>query len=335
MSGPFQVLQPVWSAQAGATNLVQFQAVALNSSGQAVSPTANGSIVGVMQNNPTSVGQACDIQSYGITKGVFGGSVTVGNAVKIDSSGRFVTASAGDLAAGYAVGVCIINGGGIGQIGSVLLMTMGEGQVAISGSDTVTSGALSINTLTSLTSTTGAQAYTLANGNYVGQRKIIREITAARSPAGTLTIATTFNSEPTVHVFTCIGQEIELEWTASGWHMLRKIRVSAGSGLAVVVGTTVLTGYDLEAVYNLSVTGTVSSTGTKAIPAPTLSGEVCIVRTGTAASTPNGTQNIAGFTKAEVAATALSGINATTCTAQFIGMPDGWHNVNVTTATYS
>jgi hypothetical protein len=123
---------------------------------------------------------------------------------------------------------------------------------------------------------------------------------------------------------------------ATGWRHIRKVRaVSNSTGLPVVVGTTVLTGYDMELVYNLSVTGTVSSTGNKSIPAPVLPGEVCFVRTGTAASTPNGTQNIAGWTKAEVAATALSGINATTCTGQFVGGQDGWHNVNVTTATYS
>lgn len=337
MSGPWSTTQPTFPAQAGQTGLVQFQAVALNSSGQAVSPSSNGSIVGVLQNNPTAVGQACDIQGAFITKAVFGGSVTVGNPVKINASGQFVTASAADLAAGFAVGYCIVNGGGVGQIGSVLLSTMGAGQAAITGSDTLTaSGASNLNTLRTLTNTTGTFAYTLANGLYVGQRKTFAEI--GGSGTGTLTLATAYGSNSTVWVFHAVGQEIEFEWrvdsSSTGWAPVRKIRAGA---LTVVVGTTVLTGYRLTETYNLSVTGTVTSSGAQNIPTPDLTGEYIRILTTTAASIPNGTIGIAGFTKALVAASNLAGINATTCTASFLanGPLGSWDNEQLTTATYS
>jgi hypothetical protein len=332
MGAPFQILDPVISLQASADlSASQFCALTMNSSQQVLLPSANATILGVLQNNPNAQGKAAEIQIRGVTKAKMGGTVTTGDTVKVDSSGRFVTASGSDITSGFAVGMCIL-GAAVNQIGSVTLDLAGSGQTSVSGTETVTSGALSLNTIDSQTSTTGTVAYTLANGLVAGQLKRVREITAASTPLGTLTITTPFGSEPATHVFTAQNQELLLEWTGAAWRVVSKIR--AGSE-TVVVGTTVLTGHDMCLVYNLSVTGTVTSSGSNAIPNSYLSSDVMYVRTTTAASTPNGTINIAGFTKAEVAATAMAGINATTCTAQFIGSSDGWHNVNVTTATYS
>lgn len=309
-----------------------FCGVAVNSSGQIVLPAANAPIVGVLYAIGTGGAFQCEVFTVGEgrVKMTYGGSVTAGNPLKVNASGQFIVASGADVAAGFQVGIALTSGSS-GDVGSGVL-TGGTAFTAVTGTETVTSGALSLLTLESLTSTTGSVAYTLANGIFVGQRKIIREITAATTPVGTLTIATTFNSEPTVYVFNAIGQEIELEWTATGWHLLRKLRAGATT---VVVGTTSLTGYLLNSTYNLSVTGTVSSTGALSIPAPTLQGEyfrtICTV----AASTPNGNINIAGFTKALIAATNLAGINATTCTASFISNGASWDNEQLTTATYS
>lgn len=309
-----------------------FCGVGLNTSGQLVLPSANAPIIGVLYAIGTVGTFACEVFTVGEgkVKVRYGGTVTANDPLKVNASGQFITASASDVAAGFQVAIAVKSGSAT-DIGEAIL-TGGSGQAAIVGSETITSGALSLATATTNVSTTGAVAYTLANGIFVGQRKTIKEITAATTPVGTLTIATTYNSEPTVYVWNATGQEIELEWTATGWHLLRKIR--AGS-TTVVVGTTVLTGYLLNATYSLSVTGTVSSTSTLSLPAPTLEGEYVRVTTGTASSTPSGTFNVAGFTKALVAATALAGINATTCTATFISNGTSWDNSQLTTATYA
>lgn len=310
-----------------------FCGVGLNTSGQLVLPSANAPIIGVLYAIGATGQFGCEVYTVGEgkLKARYGGTVTANDPLKVNSSGQFITASASDVAAGFQVAIAVKSGSAT-DIGEVVL-TGGSGQAAIVGSETITSGAMSLATSTTNVSTTGSVAYTLANGIYVGQRKTIKEITAATTPQGTLTITTTFNSEPTVYVWNAIGQEIELEWTATGWHLLRKIRAGATT---VVVGTTVLTGMLLNQTYNLSVTGTVlSNSGTLAIQAPTLSGEYIRLICTVAASTPAGTINVTGFTKALVAATAVAGINATTATASFISNGASWDNEQLTTATYA
>lgn len=292
--------------------------------------TAGQRVAGVIQVSGIGAGASCVVGVIGVSKCALGGTVAAGSSVKADATGRAVSASAGDIANGLAFGICTI-GGAVGNVGSIELTLGANGIVGVGGSDTLSaSGAASLNTSTTLLSTSGTFAYTLANGNTVGQKKTFREITGTGT--GTLTIATTHNSEPTVYVFHAATQEAEFEWMADGWKLIRKIRAGA---LTVVVGTTVLTGYLLTETFNPSVTGTVTSTGTMAVPAPTLPGEYIRVITTVAASTPVGSLAIAGFTKALVAATAFAGINATTCTGTFISNGVSWDNSQLTTATYS
>jgi hypothetical protein len=153
----------------------------------------------------------------------------------------------------------------------------------------------------------GTKAYTLADGN-VGHEIDILCVSAASSPLGTLTIATVFGSESTTHVFTTAGQRLKLRMTATGWKVAAKTRTGS---LTVVVGTDVLTGHDMVATYNLSITGTVTSDTTKAIPSGQVEGEAIWIRCTTAASTPNGSISITAKTLAGAAATAAA-VNATT-----------------------
>ena len=184
----------------------------------------------------------------------------------------------------------------------------------------------------------GTMALTLANGTTDGQEKTIECVSAASTPLATLTVATMDTAgggANATFVFTAAFQKIRLQWNAAlaAWHMVEKVR--AGQQ-AVVVGTTVLTGLSLAAEYALSVTGTVSSTTTKAVPSGQVPGERIHIMTPTAASTPVGNINIAGTTIATgVAATNLAGINATSCTADFIWDGAAWQNVALATATYS
>jgi hypothetical protein len=58
-------------------------------------------------------------------------------------------------------------------------------------------GALSVGAETSELSVDGTDAFTLADGYYVGQRKKVRCVAAPNTPVGTLTPATTHASHPT------------------------------------------------------------------------------------------------------------------------------------------
>lgn len=178
-------------------------------------------------------------------------------------------------------------------------------------------GAVGLDSYRTELTISGTVAYTLANGTFVGQRKEIECVAASASPRGTLTITTPFTAEGATHVFFAVGQKINLVWTALGWHMTGKTRAGV---LVPVIGTTVLqgatanSGDTLALNYSVSVTGTVSSTGTKSLPSGTVPGERCYVGNSVAGGTPIGNINFVGVTLANVAAADLQAIGALTDT---------------------
>jgi hypothetical protein len=220
MPAPAQILEPIASAPADVDlSASQYCGVDLNTDGELVLPTAGGAIVGVLQNDPAAAGRSGSYQYFGITK------------MKVDSAGRAVTASAGDVALGAAIGKCRV-GGAINNIGEIQLMNLGVGFVAGSSAlEIKTSGALSVVKRTSLLATTGTTAYTLASGLYAGQRKTIQETLAASIPAGTITgvfTDTDGTTARTTAAFNAVADALELEWTGAAWQVLVKTSVTMG-----------------------------------------------------------------------------------------------------------
>lgn len=159
-----------------------------------------------------------------------------------------------------------------------------------SNSETVTSGALSLTIPNTELSITGTQALTLAAPTVPGQRKLIQVMVAASTPAGTLTITspddTTGYVCPATFFFDNVGQTLELEATSGlKWRCIRKIRAGVKT---LVIGTTVTTGICDMSHVDVSVTGTVASTTTRALPNGAAVGELCSVTCSTAATTPHG-----------------------------------------------
>lgn len=178
------------------------------------------------------------------------------------------------------------------------------------------SGACALDRVVTELTVSGTKAYTLAAPTHAGQKKIVRCVSAASSPAGTLTVSSPDDTTGFVcsaaFVFDTAGQEVEFEATSAlKWRAVR-VKRAGGTANNVVIGTTVLTGYNLWALYCCSVTATVSSTGTKALPNGSSVGERCVVGCSTAASTPIGNINFTGKTTAGAAATDLQAIGATT-----------------------
>ena len=153
-------------------------------------------------------------------------------------------------------------------------------------------GAISHNAYVTELTVSGTKAYTLAAPTYAGQPKRIVCVSAASSPLGTVTISSPDDTAgfvcSTTFTFTDVGQAIELQATSGLKWRATRVQRAGGAVDAVVVGTTVLTGLNLWLRYCCSVTATVSSTGTKALPNGSVVGERCIVTCSTAASTPVG-----------------------------------------------
>lgn len=95
-------------------------------------------------------------------------------------------------------------------------------QSLITAIETVTSGAMSVRTRTTLMSTTGAQAYTLAAGLFEGQRKtIIQKVNGGGTDVGTITLTTPGG---TTLAFNAVNEAVELEYhDASGWNVVLNI----------------------------------------------------------------------------------------------------------------
>ena len=210
-----------------------------------------------------------------------------------------------------------------------------------SGISTSAAGALDPDVALHELSVSGTMALTLAaSTTQAGFRKTIRCIAAASTPAATLTIAAPDDTAGFVcagtFFFDTVGQEITLEWTAGNkWRCVNVVR-QGGTADNVVVGTTVLTGKNLWRGYYLSVTGTVSSTTTKAIPDGSARGERIQVGCSTAASIPSGTIACTGITTLGAAGTKTLGtFNATTVWAALEWTGTAWQQLGGVTAVLS
>lgn len=153
-------------------------------------------------------------------------------------------------------------------------------------------GAITLNAYCTELTVSATKAYTLAAPTYIGQRKRIVCVAATSTPLGTVTISSPDDTAGFVcasaFTFTDVGQAIELQATSALKWRATRVQRAGGAADNVVVGTTVLTGLNLWLRYCCSVTATVSSTGTQALPNGSAVGERIIVTCSTAASTPVG-----------------------------------------------
>lgn len=213
-----------------------------------------------------------------------------------------------------------------------LTTALGAGVAAMSAA-----GAVSATEYVTELSVDGTKAYTLAAPTVAGQRKRIVCVAATTTPLGTLTISSPDDTAGFVcsstFVFNAVGQAIELTATAAlKWRATRVVRAGV---LPVVVGTTVLTGLNLAHNYALSVTGTVSSTGTRALPNGSAVGEICLLSNPTAASTPVGNINWVGLSLIGVASTDIQAIGATTDTVLCQWTGSAWQAISANGVTFA
>jgi hypothetical protein len=77
---------------------------------------------GILIDESATVGAKVRVQKGGYAKAVFGGSVNPGTIVCASASGKIEAASSGD----YPIGVCIIDGGADGSVGTIRLGAPGQ-----------------------------------------------------------------------------------------------------------------------------------------------------------------------------------------------------------------
>jgi len=243
------------------------------------------------------------------------GAVTQGDFLKVDATGKGVAATADEVAAGLAKFQALETGTSCRIEVTILPCPV---YAAVSGSETVTSGALSLDKSTSYVSVTNTVAFTLADGKYVGQRKRIEVTAVSGMPIGTLTINDAYGTEPTVWTFGAIGQMIDLEWTATGW----KLQAIRRAGTKVVtVGTTTMSTTRLFKQLDLSVIDTVTS----ALPDGLVPGERINVQETVAGGSPVGSLTGTYEGTTGTAGTSLTAWDATTDYAVLEWNGAAWH----------
>lgn len=235
--------RPPISKEAGAdfsAATSQFLGVAINSDEEIVLPSAGGSILGVITNNPQE-GETARVETPGGGEIPLrlGGTITPNMKLKVASTGKFVEASAGDIAAGSAVAICT-KGGADGEVGAGVLFGGAGTRAATTGSESPSgvSGNYNLTETTEeslLTLGTANRTGALPDGLWVGQKKRIYVIAASGGFTYALTPTTMLAGQPTSFTFTAVGQYIELTWTATGWRVTG-VR-TAGAGTTADAGT--------------------------------------------------------------------------------------------------
>lgn len=90
----------------------------------AVNDIAGGDCVGVLQNKPDAANKPAQVMALGVSKVVAGGTVTAGDLLKSDASGRVVKATrsvTGADVGDHVVGICL-TAATVGTKASVLLV---------------------------------------------------------------------------------------------------------------------------------------------------------------------------------------------------------------------
>lgn len=106
----------------------QFKAVVLDSDAKIGLPTIAGELaVGILQEDPLE-GEYGGVMVYGISKAVYGETISAGQEVAVDEEGKMKVSEAGDISLGIAV-----IGAGADEIGTILLAN--RNQIAGLGED--------------------------------------------------------------------------------------------------------------------------------------------------------------------------------------------------------
>lgn len=260
-------------------------------------------VIGGMMKRVGAVGDGVDLYIERKFTVQCGGSFNKGDELTTDANGKAIAASAGDYVNGIATEA--------GVLDRQVSIKPPYGKPGTSAGEKYTAyaagGAISPTDSYAAITAEGT-ALTLADGAKAGHQITIYCVSATGD--STLTIATPeAGTKAKVH-YHAAAQLLTLVWTGAAWRFVRKNKTGA---LTTVIGTTLASEYGLTAKFNCSVTGTVSSTGTKALPDGDFDGEKIEVRCTVAASTPVG--NIDGnFSTLVTAAntTHLTAVDATT-----------------------
>jgi hypothetical protein len=213
--------------------------VTVDVNGNAVLPAAGGGIIGVLYGlSGTGTGAVIRTACDGALLLQYGGTVTAATpmpSLKVNSSGQFITASAGDIAAGAAVAFAL-DGGSSGELHAGILFGAAAGQTSTGGVDDIVLGTTAPSNLTGTTfvQVTGTKTGVLGAGQYTGQLKRFIQSVASTLPVGTITGTFKDNvgaAKTTLNLGTAVATIGDFVWDGAAWRQTSAI-TGTGSSLA-------------------------------------------------------------------------------------------------------
>lgn len=204
-------------------------AVLITGYAQPAATTAGMRVVGVFQNAKIVNSGAAGAKEAQVSTGVYLFDNDGTNAVAQADVGRHCyvkdDCTVQDENGGSAVIAGLVVGVETAGVWVYVAPEVSMQGIQFTGIETVTSGAISLYTRTSLISVTGTQAYSLAAGLFEGQRKTLYCPVAASTPAGTVTPSLLAGG--TTLAFNAVDDSCELEWhDATGWNVVTKNSVT-------------------------------------------------------------------------------------------------------------
>jgi hypothetical protein len=233
----FDNMNPFSLPASGDLSGSQYCAVTIDSNGRLALPSAGGQVIGILYTAPSAIDKAGEVwgAGSGIRKARYGGTVTAGQALKVDTSGRFITALAADVALGSAMAVAV-DSGVVNETHSVIFFGGDSVVSSVGGVDDIVLGTTAPSGLTGVTyvQTTGTKTGVLPNGLFVGQPKRIIQSVAASTPIGTITGA--FQTlagvaATTLALGTAVAVIADFVWVVGAWRLDSAI-TGTGSSLS-------------------------------------------------------------------------------------------------------
>lgn len=121
-----------YSKEAGADlSTKQYHFVKLNNLGQVVPIAAiTDRPIGILQNKPTKIGDACELMADGISRLIGSANHAIGDALGMTATGRAATIVAGTATTQYLLGTILLDGDADGEECSVVFSCLAPGRAA-------------------------------------------------------------------------------------------------------------------------------------------------------------------------------------------------------------
>lgn len=160
---------------------------------------------------------------------VAGDTIVAGDKLMPDAEAKAVPASPGAVFSAIARA-----GAAVGERAKVTVsrgVVAGDGMLAAVQQNLSGAGAINVTSYFTAWTTTAANAGTLANGTFVGQRKKITLV--ADGGDGTLTPVSL--SGGTTITFSNVGDTVVLRWNGTAWVVIERMNVASGAATTPVV----------------------------------------------------------------------------------------------------